>query len=75
MLTSEEMAQARKSNMELGSSRNTTVRLRVKGKTSPISRGKVIETMFLVVEIPLIRVFGENPYSMMVYTEKEASKL
>ena len=61
--------------MELGSTRNITVRLRVTAKTSTISRGKVIETMFLVEEIPLIRVFGENPHFMIVYTEKEASKL
>ena len=54
--------------MALGS----TVRLRVKVKNSNITRGKVIEEMFILAEVPLIRVFWENPYYTIVCTEKEA---
>ena len=61
--------------MALGSTNNTTVGLRVKAKNSNITRGKVIEEMLILAEVPLIRVFEENPYYTIVCTKKEAAKI
>ena len=52
-----------------------TTRLRLRVRDGNLTRDKVIETVFLITEVPFIRIFGDSPVYTALCTDKDANKL
>ena len=64
---------ARNWTWTMNSSKTSRIRLRV--REARMTRGSVIETVFLTAEVPFVRIFGEHPIYTALCAEKDVSKL
>ena len=52
-----------------------TTRLRLGVRDGNLTRDKVTESVFLITEVPFIRIFGDSPVYTALCTDKDANKL